>query len=98
MAHEYKSVTVQAGQLSDRCNELAAEDFSVSNIVKDGNHFYILFEKYIYVDEDDSVESESNELWTALVKVQDRLQVLEGALALKIQAEATEEVEPPVAE
>ena len=99
MSYEYKSITVQAGQLAERCNEAAAEDFTVNNIVKDGNHFYVLFEKYDYSDDEDEVdESIADELWIKIGKVSKRLALVEGALALKIQAEATEEVESPVAE
>ena len=98
MNYEYKSITVQAGQLTERCNALSEEGFSVSNIVKDGNHFYVLFEKYEYEDADESVKSESGELWAMIHKVAERLNIVEGALALKIQAEAAEEVESPATE
>ena len=98
MAYEYKSITVQAGQLAERCNEVAEEGFSVSNIVKDGNHFYILFDKFDYANDDDEEISNSDELWALVDKLSERLNLVEGALALKIQAEATEEVESPAAE
>ena len=48
---EYRHITVQAGQFAKRCNEEAAEGFVVNSVIKDGNHFYVLFEKWEYEED-----------------------------------------------
>lgn len=49
---EYKHVTVQAGQFAEVCNVNAADGFVVNSVIKDGNHFFILFEKWDYPEDD----------------------------------------------
>ena len=48
---EYRHVTVQAGQFAQVCNDNAVHGFVVNSVIKDGNHFYILFEKWDYPEE-----------------------------------------------
>ena len=58
---EYKHVTCQAGQIADKCNVNAADGYTVNSVIKDGNHFYVLFEKWTYEDMEAADESPAKE-------------------------------------
>lgn len=87
---EYKHVTTQAGQFAETCNKNAADDFVVNSVVKDGNHFYILFEKWTYESDKDAPVTDSDRLWDNYTDVVDRLEVLEDVVALVQPAEEEE--------
>jgi len=88
---EYRFRSGQQGQIGDLINEDAAEGFEVSEMLKDGNHFYVLLEKRTYSAELEEI-AESEELWLELDGTLKRLSVLEGALALKIKKDS---IDPP---
>lgn len=99
--YEYKFRTVQAGQFDDACAVEAADDFSVEHFVKDGNHFYILFSKYAYGDDEDPELSDADQIWKEVGDLDGRLATVEGALALKIKKDSIDpapKVETPAVE
>ena len=92
---EYKHATCQAGQFAETCNREAADEFVVNSVIKDGNHFYVLFEKWTYESDEDQPVNDSDRLWEHYADVVERLEVLEGVVAL-VQPE--EEVVAPAEE
>jgi hypothetical protein len=73
--------------MAERANELASDGFAVRNVIKDGNHFYVLAEKYIYGDEEE-ILSEADQLWKELDSALKRLVVLEEALEVKVKKDS----------
>ena len=43
MAKEYQFVSVVAGKVAERCNELAEKGWTVDKLYKEGNKFHVLF-------------------------------------------------------
>jgi len=85
---EYRFVTTQAGQFATKVGELAADGFSVNNFVKDGNHFYVLLEKWTYPeDEDTSYETEAEELWSTVLELKRQFKVLTELLVPGVEEE-----------
>ena len=89
MVTSYKFSTVKHGKMEEICNERAAEGYSVDEVLPRGDSFYVLFSKW-EADSDDDIEvSLSDEIWDEYRAVEKRLDIVEGALALRIDADAS---------
>ncbi len=94
---EYAFATIKHGQMAEKINEWAEKDFSVDSWVNQGNSFYVLFSKWGFTDEDED-SSETTKLWIELSEATERIEILEGALALKIKKDSIDEPKADPAE
>ena len=95
---EYAFATIKHGQMAEKINEWAEKDFSVDSWVNQGNSFYVLFSKWGSNPDDEDDLSETTRLWIELSEATERIEILEGALALKIKKDSIDEPKADPAE
>ncbi len=84
---EYRLVTSQAGNFDEKINALTDDGWYVESVMNQGNHFYTVLYKYNRSEDDEDL-SDAEDLYEEQAKLNSRLDIVEGALALRVK-EAT---------
>ncbi len=94
MSQEYAFRNMTLGVVESTCNEMAELGFGPDEMYKEGNRMYILFSKWVSLDEEDVELSELDQVYVALDGLSERVSDVEATQSLLVRKT---EVEAPIA-